>query len=130
MAFFFTSFYVATQFYHGNVMVHTLFTEFDYIIPFIILLPILCLTPKFEDNFYIRQEMKYVFICLTLMYGNYYTGRVLKTITWMKDHKPTLKVVVFGWNQISVAMQFAAMLISTFWVNRRCESIIKSNRFH
>ena len=27
-------------------------------------------------------------------------------------------------------MQFAAMLISTFWVNRRCESIIKSNRFH
>lgn len=57
MAFFFTSFYVATQFYHGNVMVHTLFTEFDYIIPFVILLPILCLTPKFEVSLKLKCIM-------------------------------------------------------------------------
>ena len=83
-----------------------------------------------QDNFYIRQEMKYIFLCLLAMYSCYYTQRVLVTFApRIRENDQLRDIIVFMTNQMYVAAQFGAMMISTFWVNQRCERIIKSNRF-
>merc|ERR1719229_1054213 len=105
MAVCFTTTYVSTQFVHGNYIATTLYAEFDYIIPFLLLIVILCRTPKFEDNFYIRKEIKWVFLCLIIMYSSYYSGRVLETLFIHHPHQQS--IVKFIANQILMAAQFS-----------------------
>jgi len=101
--------------------------EIDYVLPLILLIFLHLSTPSFEDNFYIRQEMKYVFICLVVMYVSYYCALSMKTQMNLDDD--TEIVVRFATDQITEAAQFVAMMISTVWVNRRCERIIEMKRF-
>ena len=98
------------------------------LIPIILLIVIYCLTPPFADNFYIRREMKYVFICLILSYCSWYSFYIYEAIRGYDDYSPTYDIVYAITNDVFTGGQFIAMMISTFWVNRRCERIIESNR--
>lgn len=124
-----TTSYVVIQFICGNRRWATLYAEFDYVIPLICLIALYCKTPSFNDNFYIRKEMKYVFICLVVMYINYYTSRILEIRLEKLEEETKVKLSNFITTQITVAMQFTAMLFSTFWVNERCAKIIKLRRY-
>ena len=104
-------------------------TELDYLLPLLLLIVIWCSTPAFDDNFYIRKEIKFVFLCLVAMYMSFYTGHLLERFNFMELEDDTLEIVEFVCNQITTGSQFVAMMICTFWVNRRCERIIESKRF-
>ena len=128
MAITFTTTYVVTRSFFSHHDFTVLYAEFDYVIPLILLIIIYCLTPSFEDNFFIRQEMKYVFICLIFQYCCYYTNYVGLALENTVS-TTALEIIYFVTGHLLVATQFTAMLICTFWVNRRCEQIIASDRF-
>merc|ERR1711879_572695 len=60
------------------------------------------------------------------MFVAYETGLYLKHSHLIGKKRDPL--VTFVTNQILVAVAFVSMMISTVWVNRRCERIIESNR--
>ena len=66
-------------------------------------------------------------LCLIIIYSSYYSGRVLETLFIHHPHQQS--IVKFIANQMLMAAQFSTMLISTFWVNARCEHIIQSQRY-
>jgi len=100
----------------------------DYIIPFLLLLIIYVTTPTFEDNFYIHREMKYVFFCLVAQYTMYYGELLIMGLLYPLDD--TLSNIIYAISfQVIVGVQFLTMLISVYWVNTRCEKIIKSHRY-
>jgi len=98
-------------------------------VPFLILLGMYWTTPHFEDNFYIHAEMKYLFICLCAQYACYYGFLALMSMMPQLHNTDTEHLLYFIVFQLVVGVQFAAMLISTVWVNRRCEHIIKWHRY-
>ena len=140
MAIVFTTMFVLThivypEFYGNsqdtNPYLIQLYAGWDYILPFILLIIIYIKTPKFEDNFYITKEMKYIFICLCVQYTVYYAYLFLM---WMLTTpnpvnditEDTLFIIEF---QIIVAAQFMAIMFSTAWVNNRCNHIIEDHRY-
>eukprot|EP01083_Nonionella_stella_P015277 42748_1 len=108
-----------------------LYASWDYIIPFVLLIIILKMTPDFEDNFHIRKEMKYIFICLCIQYAVYYTFLfIMYSVQLQAKGNELLVDVIFCIEfHLIIASQFVAMLISTFWVNIKCEDIIESHRY-
>ena len=105
-------------------------TDFYNLIPFLPLIILYICTPAFDDNFFIRQEMKYIVICLVASYISFYSWDLLSArFDPNYDNLSTGPIIYFVTNQLWNLGQFIAMLISTFWVNRRCEHIIEFQRY-
>ena len=103
--------------------------QWNYVIPYFILLPIRFTTPKNVDNFYVRKEMKYIFVCLTMNYIIYYTIHLvlMYRVDIDKDVQDLLRTIKY---LLLVFCQFAAMMVSTLWVNRQCDRIIEANQYN
>lgn len=101
----------------------TISADLVNLIPLTLLIIIYLTSPPFEDNFFIRKEMKYLFICLVVSYCCWYFYFIYRkvSVSWEK-----MSAVSYGFFH---AGQFAAMMISTFWVNRQCDRIIAGNRY-
>ena len=133
----FTSMFVVThivypQFYghsHSeNPYLLELYAGWDYVLPFLFMIAIYLKTPTFSDNFYVHKEMKLIFICLCVQYLVYYGDLIVLSLLPSID--PLIENVMFFVEyQVIIGAQFAAMMVSTFWVNGRCENIIESHRF-
>eukprot|EP01084_Bolivina_argentea_P258720 436295_1 len=106
-----------------------LYVQIIELIPFILLGIIYLITPKFEDNFFIRDELRLLFIILSLdalcntgldtyvllsnfPYGSYWYSIVL--------------CIQFNMYWLT---QFLAMLTSTYYVNLKVQDIINECRF-
>merc|ERR1719474_1213098 len=101
------------------------------LLPFILLIVLYFLTPSFEDNFYIRKEMMYIFFCLCLSYCSWYTFYIIKHVTGFDYDTESLTYELT--NAVSHGSfnfgQFAAIMVSTLWVNRRCDRIIERKQY-
>lgn len=104
-----------------------IYSGWDYIIPFLLLLIIYYKTPKFEDNFYIHTEMKYIFICLCIQYIVYFGAYLLLFLMDASDDETDI-IWTVG-TQITYFVQFCTVLVSTYWVNSKCDQIIDSHRY-
>lgn len=106
------------------------------LLPFVILVIIYCTIPSFDDNFFVRKEMTYIFTCLVVSYCSWYSFYIIElalNANWWDDEDPESSDafhIVWGVShQVFTTGIFAAMMVSTFWVNRRCQGIIRSHRY-
>ena len=100
------------------------------IVPYIILIIIFCKSKdnKFDDQFFILQELKYIFIALTVDNISNVLLFVGVSFLWQYDIFYRIILPCFGYNFIW-GSQFIACLISTKWVNAKVESIVKYNQY-
>ena len=95
-------------------------------IPLYVLVILFYRTPKFEDTFFIHEELKYIIIVLCF---NFIWSSVF-ALTLFSDEDHTLLIYINAFCGIMVGtMLFLAMLVSLFWVNFKCKNIIKNNEF-
>jgi len=120
-------FYTPTSGEEQDPFLKEIYSGWDYVIPFILLLIIYYKTPQFEDNFYIHTEMKLLFICLCVQYLVYY-GNLTLLFLLQPDDK-TLDVMWTVGTQIIYFVQLCTVLISTYWVNSKCDDIISAHRY-
>ena len=100
------------------------------VVPFLILIIIFYKTRrnKFDDQFYILSELKYIFICLLV--DNIFNISVFACDIFMSDYDIYYYIISpavsynFCWGS-----QWIASLISTKWVNKRVESIVLYNQY-
>jgi len=113
-----------------NIYLEELYAGWDYAIPFLLLLAIYVKTPSFDDNFYICQEMTFIFGCLCVQYASYYTYLVVMAIVFHNSSNDFVEDLTFFVEfQVVIAMQFTAMMVSTYWVNKQCDDIIAMHRY-
>ena len=104
------------------------FGTWAYMVPYLFLLFIYFTTPKVADNFSVREEMKYIIYCLTVNYIIFYSIMIFLYYGpyLNKDERQVLFHIGY---LCLISCQFATMMVSTFWVNRRCERIIAADRY-
>eukprot|EP01084_Bolivina_argentea_P069929 127175_1 len=105
-----------------------LFFSWPYVIPILILIIIYWKTPTFNDNFYVSKEIKYIFIILLVQYISYYSLCFIRGII-IQQYNATYRILVLIQIAVSGASQFAGLLISTLWVNKKVDSIINDHQF-
>lgn len=100
-----------------------------YLSPMIFLLIIFKKTPKFEDNYFIQQELKYIFIALSIMYISYIITFIYLSIGELPSNPNMLVFILSVENNIVILMQFICLMISTKWVIKKMEKVISSNSY-
>lgn len=107
----------------------TLYVQLIELIPFILLGIIYLNTPKFEDSFFIRDELRLLFVVLSieaLCNTGLDTYILLSDFiydTWLYSIILCIQFNIYWFTP------FAAMLISTFYVNNKVGDIINDCRF-
>lgn len=100
------------------------------IIPFIILIFIFCKFKRnqFDDQFFILQELKYIFIALSIDNTANILVFVGTTFLWQNSLFYHIIIPCFAYNVIW-GSQFVACVISTKWVNNKVFSIVQFNQY-
>ena len=128
MAIVLSAIYIAFTFLYPANDPKMQFGIYTYMVPYLLLIPIRFTVPKIVDNFYVRREMKYIFICLTTNYVVFYAIRLV--IYYGDDIDVEMQKLLRLITYLTLVFcQFAAMMVSTFWVNRQCDRIITANQY-
>eukprot|EP01084_Bolivina_argentea_P284460 487521_1 len=100
-----------------------------WIIPYITLIIIWFITPKYIDNFYVLQELKYVFICLCFDYFIGYMCYMLIMAFYRPQTTDFSRVIESISFHVTLTAQFIELMISTWWVNNKVMRIINDDRY-
>eukprot|EP01084_Bolivina_argentea_P194521 333762_1 len=99
-----------------------------YFSPMIFLIIIYIKTPKFDDNYFIQQELRYIFFSLSIMYTAYLITFIYLSFSAPKDE--TILVLILSIeNNIVIFCQFCCLMIATYWVNDKMNKIIGTNSY-
>eukprot|EP01083_Nonionella_stella_P056786 149345_1 len=134
MSIMFTTVYVVTMLsdhiadiYGGNThntYLIDLYSSWDYVIPYILLIIIVITMPKFNDHFFIVQEMKYIFICLSINYICYFAHLAIFSFVYEHVSETVENIGFIVIANIWISAQFSSLMVSTQWVNNRCKKLL------
>ena len=100
-----------------------------YFSPMVFLIIIYKWTPKFEDNYFIQQELKYIFIALSIMYTSYGITFIYLSLGIYPSNTNYLILILSLENNIVIFCQFSCLMIATCWVNYKMEQVIDTNSY-
>lgn len=106
-----------------------IYASLPLLIPCFILLVINCKMQKhgFEDHFFIRYEIRCIFIVFSIQYSGYYAINSYMAFGRHSLYTRTLlSLIAF---QCVMLAQFMALMISTCWILRKVRGIIDDSRY-
>eukprot|EP01084_Bolivina_argentea_P122258 216662_1 len=123
--------YFITQLQFGSKIYWFLQTlnQINLIIPLIALITIYAKMPFFADNFFIVQELKYLFIVILVAQLGAIGCNVYRLIYPMEISSIKNGMVMGILINIIWASQFACILITTYLVNKKVTPIIQEHRY-
>ena len=83
---------------------------------------------KFEDHFFIRQEMRYIFIVFCIQYSGFYAVNIFMAFEHSLDENTRTLLTLVSFQCVMLA-QFMALMISTCWILRKVQSLVHSLQF-
>ena len=85
-------------------------------------------TPKFEDNYFIQNELRYQFIALSIMYTAYtFTFSYLCIV--QPDDPITLQLILSIESNVVILCQWTCLMIATYWVHLKLSPIMESQSY-
>ena len=118
---------------YGQIQKDQLFIVFLDYIPMILLTYLYFATPSIEDTFFIRSELKRLFICQSVITLTYTLFLIYHRIyVYVYDYNPDLlffQLVELLQFDLIICCEFIEGMISTFWVRKRLEPIMMNQQF-
>eukprot|EP01084_Bolivina_argentea_P070531 128228_1 len=115
--------------YSSNAYLSKIWASWPYILPLIFLVIVYCKTPSFLDHFHVQKEMKYIFVLLCIDYISYYGGLIAAILIDDTYSDININIMLSITSHFVIAAQFGAVMISTYWVNIKVNSIIAGDRY-
>eukprot|EP01083_Nonionella_stella_P091298 255242_1 len=118
---------------YGRIQTDQLIASIVNVTPLIAFIILYAKTPYIDDNFFIRSEMKLLFIYKALDFIAYFVFLVYHYIyEHVMGYDPSLlpfRILEMVQFDFIVSCQFAIGIVSTYWVNKKLQPIIVNHQY-